>query len=254
MKPSKTASKKSNSLKNNTVFPLLAIGTMLGVISLPTLPSFAQINQAAVKEILDGEAVFIEQNPAKVEDKAEFGQVVNTQESRAGLEFNNGAMGRLGPNSAVTVGQCVEVKNGLLLVSGPVDGCIAGFLVNVQGTLYVLEVNAENTGSVKVLEGTVSVTPQGEGGSGEPIILTAGKQLPIVGNILGQVTDITPEEFAQLVAGKLFQGFTIPVTAEGALQTVCYQLFGKLGFTCTANGVPVPPLPTPPVPVPRFPF
>ncbi|MBP0010290.1 MULTISPECIES: hypothetical protein [unclassified Roseofilum] len=225
---------------------LLASGAML----YSPLSTLAQINQAEVNEILDSEEVFIEENPAQVEDQADFGQAVLTQEARAGLEFNNGAVGRLGSNSSVTVGQCVEVKNGQLLVSGPVDGCIAGFLVNVQGTLYLLEVDAENNGNIKVLEGTVLVTPQGALEAAEPIILSAGQKLPVVGNVLGQIQDITPEEFAQIVAGELFQGFTVPVTVEGALRSVCLQLFGDLGFTCTAQGIPVP---APPVSVPSVP-
>jgi len=221
-----------------------------GAIALSPLSTLAQINQAQVNEILDSEEVFIEENPAQVEDKADFGQAVITQEARAGLEFNNGAVGRLGSNSSVTVGQCVEVKNGQLLVSGPVDGCIAGFLVNVQGTLYLLEVNEENNGDITVLEGTVSVTSQEELETAEPVILSAGQKLPVVGNILGDIQDITPEEFAQIVAGELFQGFTIPVTVEGALRSICLQLFGDLGFTCTAQGIPVP---APPVPTPSIP-
>lgn len=229
---------------------LLASGTLL----FSPLSSLAQINQAEVNEILDSEEVFIEETPAKVEDKADFGQAVITQEARAGLEFNNGAVGRLGSNSSVTVGQCVEVKSGQLLVSGPVDGCIAGFLVNVQGTLYLLEMDAENNGNIKVLEGTVSVVPQGALEAVEPVILSAGQKLPVVGNILGRIQDITPEEFAQLVAGELFQGFTIPVTVEGALRSVCLQLFGGLGFTCTAGGIPVPAPPVPIPGIPRLPF
>ena len=229
---------------------LLASGAMF----CSPLSSLAQINQAEVNEILDSEEVFIEANPAKVEDKADFGQAVITQEARAGLEFNNGAVGRLGSHSSVTVGQCVEVKNGQLLVSGPVDGCIAGFLVNVQGTLYLLEMDEENNGNIKVLEGTVSVVPQGALDAVEPVILSAGQKLPVVGNLLGQIQDITPEEFAQIVAGELFQGFTIPVTVEGALRSVCLQLFGDLGFTCTAQGIPVPVPPVPVPSVPRLPF
>ncbi|MDJ1182378.1 hypothetical protein [Roseofilum casamattae] len=231
---------------------LMLLRTLFGAAAIASfsLPGFAQINQAEVNEILDSEDVFIEAETAKVEDKADFGQAVRTQEARAGLEFDNGAVGRLGSNSSVTVGQCVEVQNGQLLVSGPVDGCIAGFLVNVEGTVYVLEVDGDNKGTIKVIEGTVFVIPQGAAEAVAPVVLTAGKKLPVVGNLLGEIQDITPEEFAQLVAGELFQGFTIPVTAEGVLRSVCLQLFGGLGFTCTAQGVPVP---APPVPTPRIP-
>ena len=103
------------------------------------LPSQAQITQAVVQEILDGNQVYIQNTQARIKDSANFGQVVLTKDSRAGLAFNNGAAGRLGNHASVTVGQCVELKSGELVVSGPVNGCVLGFTVSVQGTLYVLQ-------------------------------------------------------------------------------------------------------------------
>jgi hypothetical protein len=102
----------------------------LGLFQLPTL---AQIDLAIIQEIIDGDQVFIQENQAKVEDKAEFGQVVVTKDSRAGVIFNNGASGRMDTNSQITVGQCVEIQQGKILVSGPINGCIAGFTCSQNG-------------------------------------------------------------------------------------------------------------------------
>jgi hypothetical protein len=217
----------------------------LGLFQLPTV---AQIDLAIIQEIIDGDQVFIQDNLAKVEDKAEFGQVVVTKDSRAGVIFNNGASGRMDTNSKITVGQCVEIQQGQILVSGSINGCIAGFTVGVQGTIYILETTDGKTGDIKVLEGTVEVTSADE--TGEPIKITEGQKLPISKGILSQVISMTSEEIVSILLGKLFTGFNIPVTPEGALSSVCSRLLP--GFTCSPNGIPTPAIPTPPIP--RLPF
>lgn len=213
-------------------------------------PLFAQINQATVTEILDGEDVYIEQEPAQVEDQADLGQFVETKESRAGLEFNNGAAGRVGINSQVIVGQCVEVQAGQILVSGPANGCVGGFSVGVQGTLYILETNPDGSGSVKVLEGVVQINSPDE--VGEPVILIEGQKINILPGILGEIEEISAEEFALILRGPLFSGFNVPITPAGLLQSTCSRLF-PVGFTCSAQGVPTPIVPQPSIPGPSIP-
>ncbi|MGB3403868.1 MAG: hypothetical protein WBA77_14365 [Microcoleaceae cyanobacterium] len=230
------------------------LGSLSTVITLGILPplTLAQINQATVTEILDGEDVYIQQEPAKVEDTANLGQYVETKQTRAGLEFNNGAAGRIDSNSQVIVGQCVEVQQGQILVSGPANGCIAGFSVGVQGTLYILETNADGTGNIKVLEGTVEITSEDE--TVEPVILIEGQKIAILPGILGEIEEITAQEFASIVAGRLFSGFNIPITPAGLLQSTCSRLF-PAGFSCSSQGIPTPIVPTPSVPgVPRPPL
>lgn len=220
-------------------------------------PTIAQTNLAIIQEIIDGDQVFIQENQARVEDQAEFGQIVVTKDSRAGVIFNQGASGRMDRNSQITVGQCVEIRQGKILVSGPFNGCIAGLTVGVEGTIYILETTDGNTGNIKVLEGTVEVTPAD--GSGEPIKINEGEKLPILKGILSQVIPMTLEEIYSILLGELFNGFNIPVTPEGALSSVCSRLLP--GFTCSKNGIPTPAIPTPPIPtppvsapIPRFPF
>ncbi|BFM39196.1 unknown protein [Synechocystis sp. LKSZ1] len=232
---------------------LLAI--FLGVsasVSLFALPGQAQISQAVVQEIIDGNQVYIQEIPAKVDDKADFGQVVLTKESRASLAFNNGAAGRLGHNASVTVGQCVEVQQGELLISGPVNGCVAGITVAVKGTVYVLQKQDDKSGTVKVVEGTVQVTTADK--PGETVEVKAGEQISILRGILGSVIPMTPEEIVALLSGQLFSGFQIPVTPDGLLQSACSRLLP--GLSCSTTGLPSYPVPSLPVPIsiPGLPF
>ncbi|WP_413162118.1 hypothetical protein ACL6C3_24825 [Capilliphycus salinus ALCB114379] len=232
-----------------TILSLLSAVSFAVGFGLFNPPAFAQIDLATVQEILDGEEVFIEEQQAKLEDRANLGQLIHTENSRAGLEFNNGAAGRIGTNSRVTVGQCIDIQQGQVVVSGPANGCIGGFSVGVKGTLYIMETNEDGTGNIKVLEGEVEVISQEEGAV--PVILREGQKIGVLPGILGDIQDITPEELALILAGELFSGFNIPITPEGALQAICQRIVPS-SFSCSANGIPTPNVPTPPVPsVPR---
>jgi hypothetical protein len=216
------------------------------------LPAQAQITQAIVQEIIDGDQVYIQETPAKIDDKADFGQAITTQESRTSLLFNNGAAGRLGRDSSVLVGQCVEVDKGELLISGPVNGCVAGLSVAVKGTLYVLQKDEEQNGTVKVIEGTVLVTSPDK--PEEPVAVNAGEKISIIQGILSGIIPMSQDEIMSLLQGQLFSGFQIPITPEGALQAVCSRILP--GLSCSTTGVPSYPIPNLPVsvPFPGFPF
>lgn len=235
-----------------TLPPLLKVASLLGItpllaIGVAVQPSHAQITQAIVQEIIDGKEVYIEQEQAEVDDQAEFGQVIITRKSRAGILFSNGAAGRLSQNASVTVGQCVELEQGQLLASGPVNGCMAGVSVAVKGTLYVMERGAEDEGSIKVLEGAVLVSsPEAPDTTTE---VSAGEKIEVMDGVLGAVIPMTAEEIVALLSGSLFNGFRIPITPDSALQRMCSNLVP--GLSCSTSGVSfTPPIPTPPIPVP----
>ncbi|BFM39728.1 hypothetical protein OLK001_16540 [Synechocystis sp. LKSZ1] len=254
---------------------------------MTALPSQTQITQATIQEIIDGNQVYIQNVPAKVKDQANFGQIVLTQESRAGLAFNNGAQGRLGRQTRVTVGQCVDVVNGELLISGPVNGCVANLTVSVLGTLYVLQKNeapaamgleAQLQGlqsRLAALENQLSsgqgLTPptqaQGttaEGGTvkvlsgvvtvnlpnnpGQPLRVKAGEKVSVINNQLGPVMSMTPAEIAALLNSQLFQGFQIPLGPPSEMQNLCRSLLP--GYDCSPEGFPQPPSSLPPGPTP----
>ncbi|MEB3191386.1 MAG: hypothetical protein VKL42_13675 [Snowella sp.] len=231
----------------------LSMGLFLVILEgIFPLPSHSQISQAIVQEIIDSDQVFIQEKPAKVDDKANFGDVVLTQQARASLLFNNGAAGRLGNNAKVTVGQCVEVERGELLISGPVNGCMGGLSVAVKGTLYILKKTDQGSGSVQVLEGTVQVSNKNQ--PAEKIEVSAGEKIELLQGVLGSVIPMTSEEIRALLSGKLFSDFHIPITPDSALQQVCSRLLP--GLSCSSTGLPSYPIPTPslPISVPGLPF
>lgn len=234
-------------------FIILIIGFSLAIsLGILEKPAIAQIDQAIIQEILDGDQVFIEKAIAKVEDKAQFGQVVLTKDSRASILFNNGAAGRLGSNSSVTVGQCVEVQEGTILLSGKVNGCMAGVTIAVQGTIYVLETTDGKSGNIKAIEGEVQVVSKE--GSGESVTIKEGEKIDVLQGILGKIIPMSPEEIISILNGQLFSGFQIPITMDGALQSVCSRLLPSL--SCSTTGLPSYPLPIPSIPfsIPRLPF
>lgn len=108
-------------------------------IATVRLPAIAQITQAEITEILDGTEVTIDSQPAKINDIARFGQQVRTGNSRVGLVFDNGAAVRLGPNSSLKIGECLELQQGQGVFGGPAEGCTSAVVAGVQGTIYILE-------------------------------------------------------------------------------------------------------------------
>jgi hypothetical protein len=120
--------------------------------------SAQDISQASVKELLDGNQVYIQERQANVNDVARLNESVRTGSSRAELAFNTGAVARLSQNSVLTVGQCARLDSGVLLVNGAINGCTSSVVAGVQGTTYLLEVDDKGNQKVTVLEGTVTVT------------------------------------------------------------------------------------------------
>lgn len=212
-------------------------------------PAIAHINATTIVEILDGEEVFIENQKAQVRDRATLQQTIKTQESRASLLFNNGAAGRMSSNSAITIGQCIEVQHGFLLASGPANGCTASFSIDVQGTIYIIEVNEEGKTNLKVLEGRVEVTPKG---NAQPIAINQGEQLNISTNgIFGKIVALSQADVESLLKGVLFDGFEIEIPGMEKLQTALENLYPNINLP-RLPGFSRPNLPRPRIP--RLPF
>lgn len=213
------------------------------LLSLPRLPAIAQVNQATIQEILDGDRVFIEQQQATVSDRAQFRQTIRTEgETRASIAFNNGAAGRLGQNASVKVGQCIEVERGQLLISGPANGCIADFSVAVQGTIYTIEKDPESpqgsSGTLRVLEGNVQLLTGTDKRRSTPLQISQGQQIGITQiGLPGTLRSIPPKEYAEIVNGPLFQNYRESLPHQDKLQTVCQSLYPT--YDCTSLGAPV---------------
>jgi len=199
---------------------MLGLTCLVLAISLPRIPATAQITQAIVQEILDKGEVYVQDEKATLEQVAAFNEVIVTKdESRTALLFSNLAAGRLAPNSSVTVGQCVEVQQGQLVASGPVNGCLGGFVADVQGTIYVMD--ADDGGKFQVLEGDVEVN---KAGGGEAVNVQQGQQVAIENGQLGAVEKISFEEFVKILKGALFEGFTVPLPNQDKLLDICQDL------------------------------
>jgi hypothetical protein len=121
-------------------------------------PALGQsITSATVTEVLDSNQVYIQNRAAQVNSVAQQRQQVRTQAARTSLRFNTGAVGRLGHNSSLVIGQCAQLNRGTLLVNGAVNGCTTSTLAGVRGTIYTIQVNEAGQTIVQVFEGEVVV-------------------------------------------------------------------------------------------------
>jgi hypothetical protein len=236
-------------------------------------PAQAQISQATVTEVLDGDQVFIQGSKVRVNSVAGAGQQVSTGASRAGLRFNNGAEGRLRPNTSLIIGQCVQIQQGGIVASGPTNACAGSVRAATRGTTFIMELEEDGTYGCKVLEGSVAMTsiedpsstpdpestpnltstpnPTPSASPQEEIILEQGKKVSISkeGRI-GKPESITAEEILAILNGSLFSGYTRQLPGGGNLQRAVQQLF---------PGIPLPNLGLPSIPIPSiripgFPF
>ena len=208
-------------------------------------PAQAQINQARVTEVLDGNQVFIQGRQAQVNSVAGAGQQVSTGASRAGLRFNNGAAGRLRPNTSLVIGQCVQIQQGGIIASGPTNACAGSVRAATRGTTFIMELEDDGTYGYKVLEGSVSVTPIDNSDSTpksdppQELILEEGKKVSISkeGEI-GKVESITAEEILAILNGSLFSGFSQQLPGGENLQRTLQEMY---------PGIPLPNLRPAPV-------
>ncbi|MEA5472355.1 hypothetical protein [Spirulina sp. 06S082] len=229
--------------------------------ALRPIPAIAQINQAIVQEIVKSDenaeenGVFIDEDLAEVDAIALLKQKIVTQAASTSLLFSNGAMGRLGPQSSVIVGQCIEVQQGLLLASGPANGCTATFEIGVEGTVYVMEVNAAGETQIKVLEGELKVKLTKEESetteeTPQEIAIKAGEKIAITpSGLFGQVAELLQSDVENILNGALFKGFNSPLLGTSALQESLENLYPDIDIPRLPRfGIPTTP------PRPRLPF
>ncbi|MGL5083766.1 MAG: hypothetical protein ACRC8A_19970 [Microcoleaceae cyanobacterium] len=230
---------KSSGFKSFTRFGEIGL---VGVIALISLPVLAQVNLAVITDILGNtEEVFIENQVAQKSDDANLGEEVRTEQARAQLSFNTGATGRMIQNSAIVVGQCIEVNQGTIVASGPANGCIAGFSVGVEGTIYVMSTDQEGIGSINVLEGQVRLAPQDNPNDPDAITLSAGQRINRLTRGLALrnlvIERISQQEYEQIITGPLFRGYRQPLAGQEKIQQICDRLYGK---QCAAVGGELP--------------
>jgi FecR protein len=216
---------------------------------------------AVVQEILDGKELFIDQQQAKVQQKARAPQQLTTRNSRGQILFNGGAVGRLNTFSQLRLGSsCFLVDKGQVLISGNQNGCTRSARLSVRGTNYLIEVNEAGESDISVLEGRVEVErlEDGQPGGTRPSILEAGQRLRLSprGLVLA-LLKLDAGDYERLLNGPLFRGYRLPIPGSGALEAHLKRRFPGLSLPFPSGGsvLPLPQPPSPPAPpfgLPRF--
>lgn len=206
---------------------------------------------AVVQQILDGKELYIDQQQARVKQRAQAPQLVSTGGSRGQLSFDSGAVGRLNRQSQLRLGSsCFVLDRGQLLVSGKQGGCTRSARLSVRGTNYLLEVDDNGESQLSVLEGEVAVEPlkDGEPTGQPPTTVQAGQRLRLSPEgVVLTLLALTKGDYTQILQGPLFEGFRMPLANAAALESYVRSRL---------PGVPLPALPsTPTLPsigLPRF--
>ena len=139
---------------------LLKTALIFGVVTsgFGAATNAAPFNQATVRRIIDGRDVFIDRQPASIDQSAERGQEVSTGRSRAELLFDRRALGFLGTNSLIRLGEdCFRLNRGQVLVNGPQNSCLGTKVLGIRGTTYVLSIREDSNYELAVLSGQAFV-------------------------------------------------------------------------------------------------
>lgn len=222
--------------------PLLAMALLVAGRPASVAAQQSPGQSAVVQQILDGKELYIDQQLARVKQKAQAPQLVSTGSSRGQLSFESGAVGRLNRQSQLRLGSsCFVLDRGQLLVSGKQGGCTRSARLSVRGTNYVLEVNAAGDTDIAVLEGEVEVQPSREGeplADQAPTTLQAGQRLRLSPEgVVLTLLALSSGDYTAILTGPLFQGFNLPLPAQAALDSY---------LRSNLPAVPIPSLPVGP--------
>ena len=197
---------------------IVAFSSCLTISLAGTAPVFAESQKATIQEILDGDELFIDDQKAKVEEKAQPPQVISTGLSRGQIAFSSGAVGRINRQSLVKLGSsCFLLNKGQILISGRQDGCTASSRLSVRGTNYVLKISDDGSTDLAVLEGSVEVTDNS--GEQEAITVEAGQRLRLspAGVVIG-LLQLAAGDYQRILDGPLFSGYTAPLPGLATLR------------------------------------
>lgn len=184
---------------------------------------------AVVQEILDGPELFIERRQAHVQERAITPELVRTQKSRGQLGFAGGAAGRLNRFTQLRLGStCFLLSSGQILVSGPQNGCTRSSRLSTRGTNYLITLLDGGEQEVAVLEGSVELQPLADGRPlpGAPLLVAGGNHVRLSSQraLLFQ-RPLTADDYAAILRGPLFQGFTAPLPGMAALEAFVQRRF-----------------------------
>jgi len=133
-------------------------GVLMAATLLPTAQA-APFQSATIRRIVDGKQVYIDAQQARVNQTAGKGQQLSTGNSRTELLFDRRALGFLGRNSQIRLGQeCFRLSAGTVLINGPERACLGSKVLGVRGTTYVLSKQPDQTYELAVLTGEAELT------------------------------------------------------------------------------------------------
>ncbi|MBD2323309.1 MULTISPECIES: FecR domain-containing protein [Desertifilum] len=195
------------------------------LLGLPLLAQSTSVTQATITQIV-GNQVFIRAQPARIRDIARTGEQVRTTQARTQLTFNTGALGRLGPNSALTVGQqCFQIQQGEILVSGAANGCSSTVRAGVRGTTYYMDINEQGDTHVRVLEGEVEVSPMTQRRT-QPVRLAQGQGIIVQRDgRFSPVRQMPQTSYDEILTGPLVEGFDADLPNLARLRQAYETLF-----------------------------
>ena len=151
----------------------------------------APFSQATLRRMVEGREVFIDKQAARINQTAGRGQQISTGKSRAELLFDQRAIGYLGKNSLITLGQeCFRLRTGSVLVNGPQSSCLGNRVLGVRGTTYVLSALEEGGYELAVLHGEALVTPSPDPSAGADT--ATASQAEAAPNILSRYPRLNP--------------------------------------------------------------
>ncbi len=125
---------------------------------MPAAAEATPFNNATIRRIIDGREVFIDRREATVDDTADRGQELSTGSSRAEVLFDRRALGFLGNNSLIRLGEdCFRLDRGQVLINGPQNTCLGTKVLGIRGTTYVLTIQEDGNYELAVLSGEATV-------------------------------------------------------------------------------------------------
>ncbi|MCP9833990.1 MULTISPECIES: hypothetical protein [unclassified Cyanobium] len=207
----------------------LLLTALAAALAWPAASAATPAGSAVVQEILDGNELFIERRQARLMEKALAPELVRTQNSRGQLGFASGAAGRLNRFTQLRLGStCFLLSSGQILVSGSQNGCTRSSRLSTRGTNYVITLRDGGEQEVAVLEGSVELQPLADGRPlpGAPILVAGGTRVGLSsqGALLWQ-RPLTADDYAAILRGPLFEGFTAPLPGMAALEAFVQRRF-----------------------------
>jgi len=149
---------------------LLLPAFLLVIIGGNEVASAAQPLEVKIQRIVGAGDLRVEGQKAASGAILRQGQSLRTGKSRAEILFNRRAIGLVGPNTELTVGDnCYKLVTGTILVNGPQSPCIDSRRLALLNSTYVLSKQDDQSYSVTVLSGKVGVTDAAAQGSSEEI-------------------------------------------------------------------------------------